>query len=511
MPALPAPERDLSAPAVRAAADFEERFRSYVYERSEEERAVRVGEKETSEQAAIVERYADLFTRPQLEALREAEEAASGDERERFARLRLTCEEGIADAELAAREDELQNALLAARVEWDGEQMPLRAAQARLASLPSYAGRDELGTRALAVSAALNDERRSLLAARNELETELSGEADPVARNEAVKGISLRAVDEAVSRASEVTTSAWMPLRARWLDRLLGEERDDLPSSFHVAWLRRLSPLADTYSKERSVPVCVATLRAIGFEIEADPRIRLDLDDRPQKSPRACVIASDPPNVVHLITRAQGGLHDYSAFLHEAGHALHYASVDSALPYTFRAVSRDHALTEVYSYILEAISREPGWHAEHFGLSDADAEEKAEASLFLEAMLFRRYAAKLRYELGFWDRFPSDGGTPEGYSELLTAAVGIRYPRENYLSDMDAGFYSADYLRAWIRCAQLKAWLRAQVGDGWWRTGRTGELLRELFREGTRPSSEEIARRIGYEPLDTAPLVAELA
>ena len=56
----------MSAPAVRAPAEFEERLRTYYFERSEEERAVRVGEKEVSEQAAIVERYSDLFTRPQL-------------------------------------------------------------------------------------------------------------------------------------------------------------------------------------------------------------------------------------------------------------------------------------------------------------------------------------------------------------------------------------------------------------------------------------------------------------
>ena len=38
----------------------------------------------------------------------------------------------------------------------------------------------------------------------------------------------------------------------------------------------------------------------------------------------------------------------------------------------------------------------------------------------------------------------------------------------------------------------------------------TGERLRGLFFEGTRPSSEEIAARIGFEPLDTGALVAEL-
>jgi hypothetical protein len=35
-------------------------------------------------------------------------------------------------------------------------------------------------------------------------------------------------------------------------------------------------------------------------------------------------------------------------------------------------------------------------------------------------------------------------------------------------------------------------------------------VLRNLFAEGTRPTSEDIAARLGYEPFDTAPLVAEL-
>jgi hypothetical protein len=167
-------------------------------------------------------------------------------------------------------------------------------------------------------------------------------------------------------------------------------------------------------------------------------------------------------------------------------------------------------LTEIYSYIVEAISREPGWHALHFDLSDEQAAEHAEATTFLEALLFRRYAAKLEFELEFWGRFPQDGGTPTGYAERLGAAVGVRYRSDGYLSDMDAGFYSADYLRAWIRSAQLHARLVEEVGEDWWRSPKTGERLRDLFREGTKPSSEEIAARLGYDPLDTAPLLQEI-
>jgi hypothetical protein len=275
--------------------------------------------------------------------------------------------------------------------------------------------------------------------------------------------------------------------------------------------MRRLSPLEATYTKDRAVEVCMDTLSKLGFDLANDSRIKLDLDDRPQKSPRACVIAADAPEVVHLITRAQGGLHDYQAFLHEAGHALHYAGCDPNLPYTFRNLSRDHALTEIYSFILEAISREPGWHSEYFGLSDEEAQRNAEATTVLEALLYRRYAAKLLFELDFWGRFNEDGGTPDGYSEKISDATGVYYRSDNYLADMDAGFYSADYLRAWIRSAQLRHYLVKEFGSDWWRSEQTGEFLRGLFSEGTRPASEEIAARIGYDPLDTDPLVSELA
>ncbi len=498
----------MSAPLAPDA--FEERLARYLYDRSEEARAVRVGEKERSEQAAIVARFADLFTRDQLAALRDAEAASEDAESERLYRLRKTCEGGIVTAELSERDDALENALLAARVTWKGEELPLRTAQALLATTPSYAERDALGALQLEVSAAFNDERASLLHAHEELDADLSGEPDPVRRHEGEKGISLRALRDALDTARVQTTRRFDRLRATWFDRLLGPERDAQPASSHTSWMRRLSPLADTYTKERSVPVCVATLRAIGFDIEGESGIRLDLEDRPQKSPRACVIASDPPNEVHLITRAQGGVHDYEAFLHEAGHALHYAGCDPGLPYTFRRIARDHALTEIYSFLVDSIVREPGWHAEHFGLEDDVAREHAEATVFLDALLFRRYSAKLGHEIEFWSRFGRVGAAPDGYAEKLTAATGIRYQPAGYLIDMDSGFYSADYLRAWIRSAQLRRALRRDVGHDWWRRPETGELLRDLFREGTRPTSEEIADRISFDPLDTRPLEAEL-
>ena len=74
----------MSTAAVRSPHGYEDAYEAYYAEAAEEVRAVRVGEKETSEQAAIVARHADLFTQEQLDALRAAEAVApEGDEHAR--------------------------------------------------------------------------------------------------------------------------------------------------------------------------------------------------------------------------------------------------------------------------------------------------------------------------------------------------------------------------------------------------------------------------------------------
>ena len=486
-------------------------MRSYARERAEEGRAVRVGEKERSEAAAIVARYADLFSREQLDALREAEESEQGlEERERLFRLRKACERGLVARDLVQMQDEVQNEVLAIRIEFRGESMPLRTAEAKVAVLDSYADREQLGTIHADATATMNERRLDVGRAAEALRGELSGIADPVLRSEDDKGISLRQLADVVADGSAIVDDIYVHMRDRWFDRLLGQDRPRAPSSYHTAYVRRLSPLEATYPKDRALEVCLGTLTELGFDLAGDPNIRPDLEDRPQKTPRAAVIASDPPTVVHLITRPQGGLPDYRSFLHEAGHALHYAGCDPDLPYTFRALSRDNALTEIYAFLIESVTREPGWHERHFGLSLEQAAENAEATLFLHAYLFRRYVAKLHFELDFWSRFAEDGGTSEGYADRLTEATGYVYRADGFVADMDSGFYSADYLRAWIRSAQVRQYLLDSIGVDWWRDSRTGDLLRDLFREGTKPASEEVADRLGFNALDLRPLVAEL-
>src|SRR3954449_12588060 len=163
----------MSATSVLSQTEFQSRLEKYLFERSEEWRAVRVGEKETSEQAEIVRRYAELFSREQMDALQEAEGSASGDDRELLYRLRKTCESGLISAQLAEQEDELENRFLAERVTFKGEEMPLRNAQAQLAILAAYADREELGRIQSDASVKFNPDRLDLLEQSEELQADL--------------------------------------------------------------------------------------------------------------------------------------------------------------------------------------------------------------------------------------------------------------------------------------------------------------------------------------------------
>src|SRR5436305_2710731 len=226
----------MSATSVLSPTEFQSRLEQYLYERSEEWRAVRVGEKEVSEQAEIVRRYADLFSRDQLDALREAEERENDETRELLYRLRKTCEGGLISAELAEREDELENRVLAERVTFKGEEMPLRNAQAKLAVLPEYGDRESLGEIQADAMARFNDDTLALIRAGEELAADYSGIPDPVARNEEEKAISLRGLAQTLKAASDDSTASFSGLRTRWFERLLGPERDEVPSSFHTAY-----------------------------------------------------------------------------------------------------------------------------------------------------------------------------------------------------------------------------------------------------------------------------------
>ncbi len=96
------------------------------------------------------------------------------------------------------------------------------------------------------------------------------------------------------------------------------------------------------------------------------------------------------------------------------------------------------------------------------------------------------------------------------YARLLGEAVGVEWPHELFLQDVDAGFYCVCYLQAWALETYLRSHLRERFGAAWFDSPEAGALLRSLWREGQRLRAGELLGQLTGERLDFRVVLADL-
>jgi hypothetical protein len=121
----------------------------------------------------------------------------------------------------------------------------------------------------------------------------------------------------------------------------------------------------------------------------------------------------------------------------------------------------------------------------------------------------RRYSAKLLYEIEF---FQADDPTTmrDRYYELLSDALKLPVNPESYLDDIDGGFYVTGYLRSWAFEAQLREFLRGELGNEWFARREAGDLLRELWSLGQEPTADELLKDVTGATLEMAAVPARI-
>jgi hypothetical protein len=259
-----------------------------------------------------------------------------------------------------------------------------------------------------------------------------------------------------------------------------------------VARLFRAPNWDEMFVADRMVPALEATLSDLGIDLKSQGNVHLDLEERPSKSPRAFCAPIEVPERVMLVIQPMGGADDYRALFHEAGHTEHYAHTSPSLAMEEKRLG-DNAVTEGWAMLLQHLTDDVDWLTRRLDFARPN-EYAAEGATGLLYMV-RRYAAKIIYEVEF--HAAEDPTTMrDRYVELLGDALKIEPAGENYLSDIDSGFYVSSYLRAWAFEAQLRVYLREKYGSRWFATRDAGSLVRELWSEGQRLSAEEMLREV---------------
>jgi hypothetical protein len=428
------------------------------------------GQKESFEIEPIYERHAALFAREAVDGIREA----GNRELLEFAA------QGLIGRELRAIEAELAEREAALQVELDGERVPFRQAAVEQANEPDPDRRAAIEAARLELTEReLNPLLREALERSHELAAEL-GWPSMRAMCEELSGIDLGALGEQAAAFLEATERGYESLVGPRLEAQLGFgferlRRSDLPAFFRAPGLDELFP------EDSLLPSLRGTLSGLGIDLGSQRNVRVDAEARPTKSPRAFCSPVVVPDEVYLVIAPSGGRDDYEALFHETGHAEHYAHVDAGLPFEQRHLG-DNSITESFAFLFQYLTADREWLRRRLGVEDpvpVEAQARAGKLVFL-----RRYAAKLQYELELQDAPERLDDLSDVYSRRLGAAGHVDWPATTWLSDVDAFFYAARYLRAWAMETDLRRTLRERFGEAWFEEPEAGALLRELWRRG---------------------------
>jgi len=483
-----------SAPPASLELDtYRDRIDRFVAALDEEYYLHYAGLKDTLDLKPLYERFPELST---LEQARSLGEAANGDpgvsELWRFA-----CENYLAEL---TREHNEKTAALEAELEAtvDGEIVGYRMIR------PTVANEHD------------RDKRRRLEDARNRLTEE---HLNPIYEDGVAR------MREALPRLGEQTYAALYRRFGFRLEELADQCRGVLESTeklyeqtadklfrtragvgldeaerFDVPRIFRAPGWDQAFPADKMLPALEGSLADLGIDLRSQQNVELDIEQRPKKSPRAFCAPIEVPGRVMLVIQPMGGVDDWRALFHEAGHTEHYAHVSPDLPVEARRLG-DVAVTEAWATLMEHLLLEPGWLSRRLDVPRPDefGSEAATGSLYL----LRRYCGKLLYELEFFGETQADNeALASRYVEILGDALKIQPSPTDYLADIDSSFYVTGYLRSWALQSQLRTHFRERFGHDWFANRDAGSMLRELWSEGHRLNADELLADVTGEELE---------
>jgi oligoendopeptidase F len=460
------------------------------------------GRKARCETAAVYDRYPELFTREAIDGLEALYAEAVDDEKLRLAYLLAFTVDGFMGEQTKHLGDEIANTEGETIITVDGEAIGLRQASVAQGNEPDRARRERIQAARLAATAERLNPLHDVMWRRcHDLAVEL-GYPDYKELYGTVRGLDydhLRAELETFLADTE-------GLYERVMDRLVRERLGITLKELSFAdlpYLWRAEGFDGVFKADALVPSLRRTLAGMGIDLDAQPNVHLDTEVRELKSPRAFCAPVRVPDEIYLVVLPHGGQDDYGMLFHEAGHTEHFAHVRPELAFEYRHLG-DNAVTEGFAFIFDHLLLNRRWLAEILDYEDSDDYVRFAAVNDLYFM--RRYAAKLAYETRLHAQTGSLEAMPAEYSRRLTSATKVQVPEENYLSDVDDGFYCASYLRAWMLEGALRLMLQENFGMDWYASRDAGDWLKALWGEGQHLTAERLLLRHAGGRLNTDPI-----
>jgi hypothetical protein len=467
------------------------------------------GHKPTAELQPIYAKHAEAFSPDALALSRESFlGAVPGSEEQRSTRLMLDwLAESQSSRELAPL-DEREIAWEASAVIRlpDGRGVQYEAASIQIANSTDRDERHVIETaRAGLVERELGPMRRERFQREKEITESLELASDYNTTFELLSGVSLGGVRAECEQFLRDTSAMWDDVLPEFTKRVLGMSPNETTRADAMALFRARE--FDTHFPAAAMEDSISRqVREMGVDPTARGRVIFDTGEREGKRSRAFCAPVRVPDEVYLVLRPHGGQTDWNTFLHELGHALHFAYMRPDLPYEYRWLG-DNSITEGYAMLFDHRMQDAGWLKRYTNLGNT-LHGFLRAAGFEELHFLRRYCAKLVYETELYGGGTRWQSLPDLYVEQLTAATTFQYNRADAFVDVDPRYYAVRYLRAWQLQALISETLVELFDADWWRNPRAGPwICSVLFGEGQRELAHEQAQRVAKKELSFAPLV----
>jgi hypothetical protein len=469
----------------RELDDYREQADRFIAAIDEEYYLHYAGHKPSLDLAPIYERFAELTS---LEQANRVGAAVDGNRRIREL-WRFACQGYLGNL---TREHDERTARLEAELTAtvDGEEISYRMLRPTIANEPDRAKRARIED---ARNALTEEHLLPIQLESAQVEREAVGRlgAPDYAELHRRFGFRLEELAEQCRAFLDSTERLWESAGDKLFQTRVGVGLDEA-RRYDVARVFRAPEWDASFPGDRMLPALEATLADLGVDLRAQKNVELDVEQREHKTPRAFCAPIEVPQRVVLVIQPIGGVDDWRALFHEAGHTEHFAHTRADLPVEERRLG-DYAVTEGWAMLMEHLVQDAAWLNRRLDVP-RPAEFVAESVTGL-LYLVRRYCAKVLYELEL-HQAPDPVPLRPRYVEILADALKIEPSPTDYLADVDAGFYCTEYVRAWAFEAQLKGFFREKFGSTWFTRRDAGSLVRELWSEGQRPTADEILKEL---------------
>jgi hypothetical protein len=483
---------------------------AFMQEISREYYLAHSGQKPTAELQPIYAEHGSILGPEALEVTLESfKGAADGSEAQRSSRLLLDWQAEAQSSRQLAPLDEREIAWEASAVVQlpDGRQIQYEALSIDIANSTDVDERHAIEkARASLVEKELAPIKRERFQRERDITEQLGLAGSYNATFELLSGVSLDGLKTECEQFLRDTQAMWDDTLPEFSRRVLGMEAKDLTRADALA-LFRAREFDGYFSANKMEDSVRRQVRDMGIDPLAGGRITLDTGERPGKRSRAFCSPVQVPGEVYLVLRPHGGQSDWTSFLHELGHALHFAYMEPDLPFEYRWLG-DNSITEGYAMLFDHQMKTSGWLKRYTDLGTTPLPKFLRSAGFEELHFLRRYCAKLIYEIELYGGNVRWESLPDLYVERLTAATTFAYNRADAFVDVDPKYYAVRYLRAWQLQSLIAETLVERYDEDWWRNPRAGPwMCASLFAQGQRELANEQAQRVSGKALSFAPLV----